>query len=227
MNSERLPRRAQRNRWAFLGFAAATSMAGALLAATPALTITVGEFELQPRTGGQSVELWIANTGDAPLETRGLNLRIQIGDGTGADGAPGLVSVDAVTGTPWEGRVAAELPVVSEPQYWDLRLFCSLFDENEVTILEADSMTRLAQLNFDTTGWSSGSWSLRLAGMSKALGDPHTGGTDYTTLDGQFAPTVVNGMVSIVPEPTEWGLMGMGPAIAWVLWHRRRIRQAS
>jgi hypothetical protein len=228
MNTESIRMRLHRARLALLGLGVAISMisTSTMLAAVPVLSVTVGDIELRPDTSGQTVDLWIANTGDAPLEARGMNLRIQLGDGTGADGAPSLMNVDAVTGTPWEGKVVAEMPIASDPQYWDLRLFCSLFEDAEVAVLGPDSLTRLAQLHFDTTGWTSGSWSLRLAGMSTSLGDPYTASTDYSTVDGQLAPMVINGQVIVVPEPGEWGMLGMGAAFAWVLWHRRRLRHA-
>lgn len=228
MKTKTISRRSPRVWWAVLGLVTVSWLGGTLPAQVPVLTITVGSIELQPGATGQNFDLWIANTGDTDLLAKGMNLRIQLGNGTGDDGAPTLMGVAAVPGTPWEGQVITPVaPSVSDPQYWDVRLVCDPFDPSKYALLGAGSLTRLAQLSFDTAGVNAGSWSLRLAGMSTALGDPYTGGTDYWALEyGQVVPLVVNGQLTIVPEPEAWGLIVMGAAFGCALWHRRRARRA-
>ncbi|MCP5518728.1 MAG: PEP-CTERM sorting domain-containing protein [Verrucomicrobiales bacterium] len=213
-------RRASRRWWLILGvmFLGLRAWGQA-----PYLTITVGTIELLPNQAGQVVELWIENSDRQDFQAKGMNLRMQIDDGKGGGNAPVFEAVEAVLGTPWESVSPGVKPAVTDPEYRDVRLLTDPFDDHQVGVLPAGSLTRLATVTLDTTGLNGGTWSFRLAGMSQANGDLYPGSTDYAAVGGlQVHSTVINGQLTVVPEPETWALIGSLSLLAWAIARRKR-----
>lgn len=170
--------------------AAAPAAAAALLIALPApaaLILTVGDLTLQPGQAGQQVALHLGNTGGA-LDYGGLNFSVRLGDGTAG---PALTGVDLLTGTPLAApdNFGGQFPD-SENTPW--KQFWSVASTT-ATLPAGDSL--LVTLTFDTTGLSDGTWALSLFGT----GMPATQLLDRA--GGEYAVTLQNGTLTVVPEP--------------------------
>lgn len=74
------------------------------------LNVDKGDRPLAGNTSGQTVDLYIVNTGDT-LQAQGLTFRLQLGLG-----GPSITSLDLVTGTPWAGQLGSTTILNSQPQ---------------------------------------------------------------------------------------------------------------
>lgn len=209
-----------------LGFLVTSGSSWSVRAAVD-LSITVGTIGLSPNTPGQTVDLFIANTGDTAFKTQGLTLRFQIDDGLGGGNAPILTMVDAVNGTPWVGNLlGSQNNQTTQSEFWDVRLF-SDFLGGQYAELGANSVTKLATATFDTTGLTSGTWDFRLASFTL---NPNPGDTKYNLFGSgiEFFPTVNNGQISVtpVPEPVHLALPIFGSLAVLIggarRWWRRK-----
>jgi hypothetical protein len=193
--------------------AAATAALAFAGIASAAPIITVGAHNLLPNTPNQPVTISVSG-GDA---VQGVNFEVQVADGGPEAGAalgngshidgPSIQSVDILTGTifgPNNTGPGGAGGVV--PQFY------------EATTTTASSTVSanglLATILLDTTGFTSGTFELRLANTVN-------GTTDFSGVPA----TITNGSVSIVPEPGTLGLAGVGIA-SGLLARRRRAARA-
>ena len=199
----RNPQLMKLSRLALLGLLAA---GGLSWSARAGLYINVGTIDLNPNTAGQTVDLFIDNTGATAFQAQGLTLRLQVDDGLGGGNAPILTAVNAVTGTPWAGQLGSVNNQKTEPEFWDVRIFSDFFS-GKYAELGPNSHTLLATVTFDTTGLTSGTWDFRLANFTLT---PNPGDTKYNLFGtgNEFFPTVNNGQLTVVPEASTW-LAGM------------------
>ncbi|MCB1128323.1 MAG: PEP-CTERM sorting domain-containing protein [Verrucomicrobiae bacterium] len=186
-------------------------LGGSAMAATPVLSVDVGTIYLQPNLSGQVVELSLSNEGASAAQVQGLNLRLEVDDGLGGANAPIITDVDPVTGSLWDGKLGSITYQEQEAEYWDVRLLTDFFG-GEVVEFGPGSLTRMALVELDTTGLTSGSWSLRLSDHLSRVAD--TKYTAYQTVE-EWYPAVINGQLVIVPEPGTYALLGAGGLLAW------------
>ena len=191
------------------------------------LSVDVGATALGPNAAGQTLDLFIDNTGDTALQAQGLTFRIQLDDGLGGGNAPVITLVDLVSGTPWAGHVGSVINQTTQPEFWDVRVLSDIFG-GQYAQLDPGSHTKLATVTFDTTGFTSGTWDLRLADFTL---NPDPGDTKYNLFGSgnEVFPTINNGMLSVVPEPVNVALGFFGGACAGIgawRWYRRRQRHS-
>lgn len=177
------------------------------------LNVNVGTVSLAPNMAGQTVDLFIDNTGDTALQAQGLTFRIELDDGLGGGNAPVITLVDLVSGTPWSGHLGSVINQTTQPEFWDVRVLSDIFG-GQFAQLDAGSHTKLATVTFDTTGFTGGSWNLRLANFDLT---PDPGDTKYNLFGSgnEVFPTINNGTLSVVPEPSTWiaGLFALSIAV--------------
>jgi hypothetical protein len=164
--------------------------------------IEVGNVVLQPGISGQQVMFFA--TGNELVD--GLEFDIQVGDGGsdvgGTDVGPIITAIDLITGTPFEGNSPTQVDVVT----FD-RARQSTVDVPADVALSAN--TKVATVTFDTTGVATGSYDLLLSGVAGAFDTTYfDGGTEVTTV-------VVNGQITVVPEPSAILLLVLGLAMVW------------
>jgi len=166
------------------------------------LNVDVGTIPLSANTPGQPVDLFIDNTGDTAFQAQGLTFRIQLDDGLGGGNAPIITAVNLVNGTPWAGHLGSVNNQTTQSEFWDVRVLSDFFS-SQFAQLDANSHTKLGTVTFDTTGFTSGSWNLRLADFTLA---PDPGDTKYNQFGSgnEFFPTINNGQITVVPEPSTW-----------------------
>jgi len=170
------------------------------------ITIEVGTFQLLPDTPDQTVILNVAGVSGAAA----LDFYVQIADGfpnvqgSTIDG-PNIASVDIIAGTLFEsnndgGQFGSGLGLQQQ--------YRGVLTITDTTVSGSDV---LATLKIDTTGFTDGKWALNLK-------DVHNGPTTFYTPTFQPLPAnITDGFISIVPEPTAFGLvfgvLGMGWAV--------------
>jgi hypothetical protein len=181
-----------------LGLLAATSFS-----VQAQITIDVGTFQLLPDKPDQTVILNVSGVSAAAA----LDFYVQIADGfpnvqgSTIDG-PNITSVDIVSGTLFEsnnegGQFGAGLGLQHQ--------YRGVLTPVGITVSGSDV---LATLKIDTTGFTDGSWALNVK-------DVHNGPTTFYNSTFQPLPaTITDGFITIVPEPTAFGLvfgvLGMG-----------------
>lgn len=171
-----------------LAAVALSSMASAVAAAP---IINVGNHILQPDLAGQTVQIFVSG-GDA---VQGLNFNAQVADGGPGDAGgvidgPNLTHADIITGTIFATNNSGEVNPGSLPQ-----IAIRTTTTNSGTVA-AEGL--LATLTVDTTGFLVGTWDLKLAGTLN-------GNTDFAGVPA----AIVNGTITIVPEPHALGLAGL------------------
>lgn len=189
-----------------------------LLLASPAFagSINVGSNWLLPNTPNQVIPIFVSGN-----ETVfGTNFRVAIGDGfpdsgIGVDG-PNITNVDLWTGTIFATSGNNQTNPTSLPQVWESSFIVDT--GQQVTLSGVNQL--LATLTVDTTGFTTGTWTLDLAQVAGT-------GLDTELLNGGGNPigsfAITNGTVS-VPEPSSMVLAGLvsGVAFAGRAWRRRR-----
>lgn len=154
----------------------------------PDSPIALGVFELQPDTAGQSIEISVRGG----QMVQGLNLNLQIADGGpeagGAIDGPAIQSVDILTDTIFASNNTGlgSGNGVLVPQ---VAFFSTTTSSGTVS---ADGL--LATVLIDTTGFFEGTYDLVL---SQTVNNP----TNFASTDPALTPTIVDGQITIVPEP--------------------------
>ena len=150
--------------------------------ATP--IIDVGNHVLQPDDPGQTIQVFVSG-GDL---VEGLNFNAQIADGGpeagGAVRGPHITTADIVTGTIFANDNTGQRDPGSFPQIAIRRT-----TTNDDDTVMAQGL--LATLAIDTTGFTSGTFPLK-------LGDTLNGPTNFAGVPAM----ITDGSISIVPEPT-------------------------
>jgi hypothetical protein len=176
---------------------------------------TPTSLQLQPQAAGQTIPLFIRNTGPA-LEVGGLDLKIGI---TGAASPkPAFTGVDLRAGTVFttgNSVAAADSANSAQLQYWSV----SINDPFTPPSLPGNgATTQIGTLTFSTAGVASGTWALELFSPETSLLSPFG---DTLSL------TLVSGSLQVVPEPGET-LAVVGLALAgWVGFRRRSAAAAA
>ena len=176
--------------------------------ATPGVadtSIDVGTHELLPNTANQPISIFAM--GDD--QVRGFNLRAQIGDGMGPIVEPTFDDVDFNLGI-WDAFAKTTLggPVEESKQFAQ----ASVAFDNLGDTVAADGL--VATIMVSTIGLEEGTFDLLLSGTE--IGE----NSDFIVVGGgTFQPTITNGTIRIVPEPT--GAFGFLMCLALVI--RRRL----
>jgi len=172
------------------------------------ILIVVGDHSLLPNTAGQQVLINVQ--GEEGNEfVQGLNLNMQIGDGTAG---PVFQDVNIVDGTIFDGNHNLPVHVADQPwvQVWTVTTATGSVLANGL----------LAALTIATTGIDSGTWALTL--KDDASVPPWS-----TTFPGnnppsnEFIPSITNGSLQIagVPAPSTFALsLGdlLSGGLAWL-----------
>ena len=166
-----------------------------------ALVMDMPEMTLPAHQAGLSFEMWVQNDG-AALEVTGIGFNIQVADGGplagGSISGPAITGVDIFTGTIFTANnngLSGTGSIV--PQ---------VYERGTLTLAGPVSVpngwSKVATVTLDTSGFSGGTFSLTL--------DTRNGPTKYTTMAGEYYPTLIDGSVTLVavPEPDGWGWIG-------------------
>jgi len=205
-----------------------------ILSATSAqaASIDAGHHLLQPNTPGQKIAIYV--TGGEEIAS--VDLYMQIGDGgpelvqlglPAGEDAPGVQSPFGLPNLNLENPtfgsdfgIFGSIPHTGQydalsglggsiPQLVGVAILTSSFLE------PGNANGLLATFVIDTTGFTSGTWPLLLEGT--LAGDT----TMYDNQINLLALTIINGSLTIVPEPHSVGLC-FTAAFAFAGWHRRR-----
>jgi hypothetical protein len=171
--------------------------------AIPAPTIVVGTHIIDPANSA-TWQIPIYVTGGNAIG--GCNFNAQIGDGGPAAGAGGtlgpvITSVDLEHGI-FLDRNDGQTDLGSIPQVGMYSITTSS------GTVGADGL--LATLTIDPTGFTSGTWDLKLR-------DTFNGDTDFAPMPA----SITNGTITVTPEPATVTLLGLG-ALALI----RRVRRS-
>jgi hypothetical protein len=173
------------------------------------LTINVGNFQLLPNTPDQTVTLNVSGVSGAAA----LDFFVQVADGFptvpgSTSNGPNITSVDIVTGTLFaSNNDGGQFGAISDPQRW----YRGVLTQPNTTVSGSGT---LATLKIDTTGFTSGSWTLNVKNVFNG---------QTTFYDANFNPIAANitdGTISIVPEPSAYGL-AMGALVIGFGFFRR------
>jgi hypothetical protein len=182
-----------------------TIFAAAILSAAPsrAAVIFVGDNILASNTPDQTVQIFV--TGHDAVQ--GLNFYAQIADGGpeagGVVDGPNITAVDVLSNTIFAPNNEGQQNPGSLPQ---------LAARTTTTLSgTVDAEGLLATLTIDTTGFTTGSWPLKLTGTLN-------GSTDFAGLP----ISITDGSISL-PEP---GFVSTVIGIGLMLRRRRKISQA-
>lgn len=161
-------------------------------AAQADLTITVGDHNLLPNTAGQTVQIFVVS--DTADSTQGLSFNAQLADGgTGAGGSidgPIMTGDATGPGTLFETNHNPVSDGSLPPGFVNLG-----FAVQSGTVPIPVGSSLLATLTFDTTGFTTGTYPLILGGPDAINGD-----TQIAATTGLLS--IVNGSITIVPEPS-------------------------
>lgn len=171
--------------------------------ATPTL------LPLQPQAAGQTVGLYIRNTGSA-LNLGGLDLKVGISGA--ASPKPAFTDINLLAGTvftPGNSSLSGDGANDAQLQYWS----ASINSINAPANLPGNGATTLiGTLTFTTVGVQSGTWTLELFSPE----------TDLLSPDGFSQPmTLVNGSLEVVPEPGETLAVAGLLLAGWAAFRRR------
>lgn len=172
------------------------------------IVIEAGHHALLPNSAGQRIEIRVSGG----VEVAGLNFKAQVGDGfpdvpdSMVDG-PNITDVDIVgtlTATIFTPNHAGQQDPGSAPQ---VALRTATTQSGLVT---AEGL--LATLTIDTTGFSEGTFALR-------LGDTYAGPTEFLDAEAQVLPTQITDgtlkIVSNVAPPIAVTRVGNDIHLAW------------
>ena len=189
--------------YACLAASCLLAIAGFHVSATTTLTVGDGptDIEINPNQPGQTINLFLSS--DSGQVVGGGNLSVIVGAGGPS------VGYNGVTGTIFDGGVA-----IPDANASPLVLDVGLLGPIPSPVLDSTGTQLLGTLTIDTTGLSSGSYSLDLS--ATLLNDD---GAQPITFDLDGATTV-----TIVPEPTSIALFGLGGLVIGMRRRRREYR---
>jgi hypothetical protein len=169
-------------------------------------TIDVGVHLLLPDTPSQLVTIDVG--GGVPVQA--LDINVQVADGGPVAGGmivgPGFTA-DILSGTIFAHNYVNYVNHNSDLHDGNQYMWYSLTTDSGT--VETNGL--LVTLDFDTTGFTGGSWPLIMSGTIH-------GSTNF----GSIGASIINGSISIVPEPASAALAALGFAglAAWA-WRRK------
>jgi len=195
--------------------------AGQEVIAVPA--IDVGHHVLQPEMADQKIPILVSGG----LEVEGVNFYIQVADG-GPEAAdfgfidppgisgPHITDVDLITGTIFAPNNAGHIPGGGSPeipQFFD----CSILTADG----PVDTDGLLATVTIDTTGFSGGRWDLFVDDNTIETKPTHFIALEVGGEVVEVTPDSNIGSITVIPEPSTFGLLAAGLALPLV----RRLRR--
>jgi hypothetical protein len=190
-------------KWIGLG---ALALAAQVAWATP--VINVDQNTLQPNQQHQTVDIYVSG-GDA---VAGLNLYVQLGNGTDSLAAPTIETIDITSaGLVFSGNNTGARLLDSYPH--EVGVLTTTFSGTVA------ASGKLATIYIDTTGYSSGTWDLILGEYTaQGIDDFDKRASDF----GGTPISIADGSITVsVPEPTS-GMLLLGAGIGAVAARRRR-----
>ena len=171
--------------------------------------IDVGDHLLLPDTPGQLVTIDVG--GGVPVQA--LDINIQVADGGPVAGGmivgPGFTA-DILSSTIFAHNFANYVNHNSDLHDGNQYMWYSLTTDSGTVATNG----LLVTLDFDTTGFTGGSWPLIMSGTIH-------GSTNF----GAIGASIINGSISIVPEPSKFTLAGFG--LLGLMGCRRPLQRAS
>jgi len=213
------PLRAVTARTAWLGWF--VWMASAALGAE-FIYIDLPEITMLRNQPNQTFNVYLGNF-DGPVLVNGIGFNIQVADGGpevpgGSIRGPAITSVDLFTGTvfasPHNNGISGSGRIV--PQVHE-RGTMTEWTEDGLATVSLQSGFKVATVTLDTTGVYSGIFVLTLNTLN--------GPTKFTTVGEDLFPTLLDGSVTIVPEPRAWGFAAGVAAMAMA--GLRMVRRCS
>ena len=168
--------------------------------------VSLGHYYLQPNTPNQTIPIYVSGG----AQVSGLNFNLQMGDGgpeVGGTPGPVFTSLDLTNNTIFQYDFSDPVDTGSVPQL----LTWYVLTQNAGDHVAADGL--LATATIDTTGYSDRTWSLDIS-------DTLNGPTNFT--DGGTIPaTLIDGLITVVPEPSSIALFLAGcGGLAVMSWRR-------
>jgi hypothetical protein len=169
-------------------------------------TIDVGAHLLLPDTPSQLITIDVG--GGVPVQA--LDINVQVADGGPVAGGmivgPGFTA-DILSGTIFAHNYVNYVNHNSDLHDGNQYMWYSLTTDSGT--VETNGL--LVTLDFDTTGFTGGSWPLIMSGTIR-------GSTNF----GSIGASIINGSISIVPEPASAALAALGFAgLAAGAWRRK------
>jgi hypothetical protein len=169
-------------------------------------TIDVGNHLLLPGTPNQLVTIDVG--GGVPVQA--LDINVQVADGGPVAGGmivgPGFTA-DILSGTIFAHNFVNYVNHNSDLHDGNQYMWYSLTTDNGTV----ETSGLLVTLAFDTTGFTGGSWPLIMSGTIH-------GNTNF----GSIGASIINGSISVVPEPASAALATLGFAGLTATWASRR-----
>jgi hypothetical protein len=184
------------------------------------LTANLNNITLEPNLKDQVRDITIQNTGTASLDNiLGMDFVMQIGNGSTG---PKIQSVSLSAGNSiFAGNVSGEALVDSTS--WTV--FYEVDATSTLSLPASGPATLLARVTFDTTGLLPNTqWTASLKDVSVA-GTPYS--TSYLFGTGSPRPldTVLNGTISVVPEPVHFATVSGLSLLGLALGRRISLRR--
>jgi hypothetical protein len=185
--------------------------------------IDLPDLLLQPNTAGQSFDLFVENQG-GNFPVTGIRVELLVGDGgTEAGGTiegPSISEVDVITGTifatPNNNGAGGAGSVV--PQLFERS---TLTPSGTVNVPAGSS--KFATVTFDTTGFGPGT----TVNYTLDTGAAFNGPTLYHTQTGDYQPTLLDGTLTVIPEPSHCAAAFGGACLVWAAARRRKTRVSA
>jgi hypothetical protein len=197
------------------GIALSALALGSVLAghANAAVNVTIGNHNVLG--GSSSQEVVIQVSGGDPIS--GFNVRAQLGDGTGPGSEPVFAAVNFTPGTIWDGKNASLIGNGPEAGFEYLASRSIILNTIGDSVNAGNpGAQNLVKLVIDTTGFSSGTYALKLSGTDYGINSSYqnTGGEQFLNIE--------DGSITIVPEPATAGVL-IGASVLGIATRRRRI----
>ncbi len=178
--------------------------------------VDLPDLNLLPNTAGQTFDLFVSNDG-ANVDVTGIQLNLQIADGGpeagGSTDAPSLTSVDIFGGTIFENNNNGLTGGIAVDQ-----IFAGGTLTSSGTVAIPNGSSKLASVTFDTTGFSSGSYSYTVENTLN-------GSMKYTTGGADLFPSFGGGTLTVSPVPEPSAVFGGLASVAFVgvrFWRRQK-----
>jgi len=189
--------------------------AAAVTISVPASTV------LERNQAGQTVQVMVSGA----EAIAGMTLAVQVADGgpgsvtQGLIDGPDITAIDLLAGSIF----GANNEGVDDPGSYPQFALRSVTTHPDSTISLTGQPSLLATLTLSTVGVGPGTYALLLGGVPAALGSSEF----YDTTGETITPTIVNGTLTIVPEPSTLLLAGLAACGIVLATIRRQCRPVA